>query len=118
MATRRKQVESEKPRRPPATTPEARENQMISKAVDLAEKQITEGTASAQVLTHFLKLGSSRERLEQEKIRIETELAGAKKEAMAAHGRIEELYDAAITAMRSYAGGPAPEPKEDDDYDD
>jgi hypothetical protein len=54
-------------RRRPATTPEARENQLISQAVDLAEKQMLEGSASAQVISHFLKLGSSREKLEQER---------------------------------------------------
>ena len=112
MATRRKEAEVKKPRRPPATTPEARENQLIAAAVDLAEKQINEGVASAQVITHYLKLGSSRERLEQEKIAVETELTKAKTENMASIERIEELYSAAIGAMRSYAGQ---EPLEEDD---
>jgi hypothetical protein len=91
-------------RRPPATTPEARENQLISSAVDLAEKQMQEGTASAQVITHYLKLGSSREKLEQERMRQEVALMEAKRENMASAARVEELYGAAIDAMRAYAG--------------
>lgn len=95
---------SSKSRRPPATTPEARENQLISSAVDLAEKQLQEGTASAQVITHYLKLGSSREKLEQERLANENSLLVAKREAMASAARVEELYGAAIDAMRAYAG--------------
>lgn len=92
------------PRRQPATTPEARENQLISAAVDLADIQLKDGTASAQVITHFLKLGSSREKLEQERLAMEVSLLEAKREAMASAARVEELYSAAIGAMRAYAG--------------
>lgn len=91
-------------RRPPAATPEARENQLIAAAVDRAEQQIRDGTASAQVITHFLKLGSSRERLEQERITHETQLLIAKQEAYANAEKVEELYKTALDAMRSYAG--------------
>jgi len=99
-----KDLKVESPRRPPATTPEARENQMIAHAVDLAEKQIREGTASAQVLSHYLKLGSSREKLEQERLAKENELLDAKREALASAQRVEELYKTALDAMRTYAG--------------
>lgn len=88
----------------PATTPEGRENQLISAALDLAEKQISEGTASAQVITHFLKLASTREKLEQDKIKNENLLLAAKIEALASGKRIEELYEKALNAMRTYAG--------------
>lgn len=91
-------------RRQPAKTPEARENQMISYAVDLAEKQLREGTASAQVITHYLKLGTTRERLEQEKLARENSLLDAKVEALESQKRVEELYVTALNAMRSYAG--------------
>lgn len=105
MAARRvNQSEARVSRRPPATTPEGRENQMISYAVDLAEKQLREGTASAQVISHYIKLGSSRERLEQERLTRENELLQAKAEAMASAKRVEELYSQALDAMRSYAG--------------
>jgi hypothetical protein len=90
--------------RRPALSDQGRENQLISSAMDLAERQIQEGTASAQVITHFLKLGSSREKLEQERLRNETLLMAAKVEAMAAQQRIEELYGEALDAMRTYAG--------------
>ena len=91
-------------KRRPATTPEARENQLISMAVDLAEKQLLEGTASAQVVSHYLKLGSSRERLEQERIAKENALLQVKADAMESAKRVEELYSEAIKAMRSYGG--------------
>lgn len=88
----------------PATTVEARENQMISLAMDLAERQLADGTASAQVQTHYLKMGSTREILEKERLIAENELLKAKIEHMASAGRIEELYDEAIKAMRKYTG--------------
>lgn len=114
MATRRNRHHDETPRRPPATTPEGRENQLISAAVDLAERQIHEGTASSQVITHFLKLGSTREQLEQERLRHENELLKVKKEAIESAARMEELYSAAIGAMRAYQGADEPEEAFDD----
>lgn len=108
MATRRRSSgdPSETPRKRsrPATTPEARENQLIALSVDLVEKQLREGTASSQVITHYLKLGSSREKLEQERIAKENDLLTAKIEMMASAKRVEELYTQALDAMRSYAG--------------
>lgn len=104
MVSRRKTDEEVTRRLRPATTPEARENQLISAAVDLAEKQIREGTASSQVITHYLKLGSSREHLEQERLARENDLLEAKREAMASAKRVEELYETALNAMRSYSG--------------
>lgn len=88
----------------PATTPEGRENQLISRAVDLAEKQLIEGTASAQVLTHFLKMASTREKLEQERLQRENLLLSAKVDQIASAKRVEELYETALKAMKTYAG--------------
>ena len=116
-AGRQSDKKNSRPRRPPATTPEGRENQLISKAVDLAEKQLEEGTASAQVISHYLKLGSSRERLEQERLGMEVSLLGAKREAMASAARVEELYGAAINAMRAYAGQEPVSPYESEGSD-
>ena len=104
--------ERKRPVRPPATTPESRENQLIAAAVDLAEQQILEGKASSQVITHYLKLGTTREKLEQEKLRQENQLTQAKIESMASSTRVEELYSNAIKAFREYAGFPE---DEDDD---
>ena len=117
MVTRRiNDPKAKTSRRPPATTPEARENQLIAHAVDLAERQLLDGTASAQVLTHYLKLGSSREKLEQERLGMEVSLLQVKTEAIASAKRVEELYGQALNAMRSYAGQ---EPLDmQDDYDD
>ena len=91
-------------KRRPALSPEARENQLISLAVDLAEKQLQEGTASSQVITHYLKLGSTKERLEKEKLEEENKLLRAKTENHQSQKRVEELYSEAIKAMRNYAG--------------
>lgn len=88
----------------PALTPEARENQLISLAVDLAEKQLMEGTASSQVITHYLKLATTREKLENEKKLKEMELLQAKTEAIESSKRIEAMYTEALNAMRSYSG--------------
>ncbi|MDF2800240.1 MAG: hypothetical protein K0S61_143 [Anaerocolumna sp.] len=103
MSTSKKE-ESPKRRRPPALTPEARENQLITLAVDLAEKQLSEGTASSQVLAHYLKLASTRERKEIEKLEQENKLLKAKTEAIASQKRVEELYKNALNAMKSYSG--------------
>lgn len=91
-------------RRPPATTPEGREQQLIAAAVDLAEQQMYDGTASAQVITHYLKLGSSRERLEQKRIEQENELTAAKIQALADTKDIKDMYSKALLAMSAYKG--------------
>lgn len=99
---RAKQAESKPIHR--LTSAEARENQLIALAVDLAEKQLLEGTASSQVITHYLKLGSTKERLEKEMMAEQKKLLEAKTEALKAAKRNEELYLNAIKAMRLYQG--------------
>ena len=99
-------------RRPPAKTPEGRERQLISLAVDLAEKQLRAGTASSSTINHYLKLASTRENLEQHKIRGETRLLDAKYNAIEEGHNIKELYSNAIKSMRTYQGE---EPSDDDD---
>lgn len=105
MATKRKSEKTtdKKPQRP-ALTPEARENQMIALAVNLAEKQLREGTASAQVITHYLKLGSTKAQTEKEILEKEKELITAKTENLKSAKRVEELYQEAIDAIRIYGG--------------
>lgn len=104
MPAKRRRSEPEKSHRRPATTPEGRENEVVSQAIDLAEQQIRDGTASSQVITHFLKLGSTREMLEQERLRHENELTKVKIESLESQKRVEELYIEALNAMRSYTG--------------
>lgn len=99
----------------PALTPEARENQLIYLATELAEQQLRDGTASSQVITHYLKLGTSKERIEKEILEKQKELITAKTEALQSNKRIEELYTNAITAMRNY-GGHGGEEYEAEDY--
>lgn len=97
----------------PALSPEARENQMIALAVDLAEYQLREGTASSQVITHYLKLGTTKYELEKEKLRKENNVLEAKAKSYASSEEIKQLYDNAIKAMRSYGGYGS-----DEDYED
>lgn len=94
----------------PATTPEARESQMISLAINLAEQQLRDGTASAQVITHYLKLGSTKDRIERDILREQRKLVEAKTESLQSAKRVEELYINALKAMRDYSGA-----EEDDD---
>lgn len=117
MATPKKQNSppSPKRRRPPATTPEARENQLISLAIDLAEKQLMEGTASSQIVTHFLKLASLKERKEIALLEQEIALKKAKTEAIQSSKKIEELYINALNAMRRYSGQGGGDINGDDD---
>lgn len=91
-------------RRKPATSPEGRELELSAAAYDLAEDQIRSGTASSQVITHFLRMGSTRERLEQERMQHEVELMEVKKEQLEGQKRVEELYVNALEAMRGYSG--------------
>ena len=95
----------------PAQTPEGRENQLIAAAVDLAERQLLDGTASPSVITHFLRLASTKQQLEIEKLKSETEFLRAKADAVQSNQRSEELYAEAIAAMRKYSGV-----DDDDDY--
>lgn len=88
----------------PALTPEARENQMIYLAESLAEKQLMEGTASAQVIVHYLKLASTKEKAELEKLKADTAWRQAQVEAINSAQRVEALYEDAMRAFRSYSG--------------
>ena len=94
---------------PPAQTMEARENQLTALAVDLAEQQLRDGTASPSIITHYLKLASTRQQLEIEKLRSETEFLKAKAEAVQASQLSAELYSNAIEAMRRYSGASSEE---------
>lgn len=86
----------------PSMTPEVREKQMISLAVNEAERRIRNGTASSQIICNYLKLANKREDIEREKLELEKKLVEAKIEALQSSQRIEELYSNAITAMKSY----------------
>lgn len=88
----------------PALSPEARENQMISLAMDLAEQQLLDGTASSQLITEFVKRGSTKARIEQEILDKQKELIEAKTQSLQSAQRIEELYTNALNALRNYSG--------------
>lgn len=114
MATNKRPPEGSAKARP-ATTPQGRENQMVDLAFTVAEQQMRAGTASAQVITHYLKLGSSRDRLERQRLENENELLKAKIEAMGSAQESESMYAAALNAMRTYSGKDIEGPEDFDD---
>ena len=106
-------IQNAKPMRP-ALTPEARENQLISLAIDLVEQRLIDGTASAQETTHFLKLASRKAKLEVERAQLENELIKAKTQSINDQADIKKLYADAIEAMKRYSGHRSD--VEDDEY--
>lgn len=98
----------------PALTPEARENQLIALATDLVERRLIEGTASSQETTHFLKLATTKARLEKEILEKQRELITAKTEALQSQRRSEEMFAEAIKAFRNYSG----QGESEEDYED
>jgi hypothetical protein len=101
LATRKRSAGSP---RPPATTPDGRERQLIAAAYDLAEEQMRDGSATAQVITHFLKLGTEREKLERQRLVGENQLLEAKVKSIASSSKSAELYEKALAAFTSYKG--------------
>lgn len=106
-------IQNAKPMRP-ALTPEARENQLISLAIDLVEQRLIDGTASSQETTHFLKLASRKAKLEVERAQLENELIKAKTQSINDQADIKKLYADAIEAMKRYSGHRS----DAEDYDD
>lgn len=99
---------------PPAATLEGRENQLIAAAMDLVERRISEGSASAQETVHFLRLGSVKSQLENDKLRQENIVLQTRVKEMESRTSSEGLYSEALRAFRGYSGA---EPIEEDDYD-
>lgn len=105
MARRAKiNSDDQNPQRPVASTAEGRENQLVSYAMDLAEKQLLDGTASSQVITYYLKAGSVREELERQRLYYENLLLQEKRKQLESQAKTEVMYEQAIRAMRAYQG--------------
>jgi hypothetical protein len=100
----------------PARTPEARENQLINLAMNLAEKKLRDGTASSQIITTLLNLGTAKAQLEKAKVESDLRVAEAKIEAMKSSEDVKELMSAALMAMKSYQGLSMEEEIDDEDY--
>ena len=109
---------SSRRRQPPAKTAEERENQMISLALDLAEEQLRNGTATSQVVTHYLKLATTREALEREKLQKENHLLKVRADAHASGQKVEQMYQEAIVAFRGYSGQETQNAEDYEDYED
>ena len=108
-------AKNEEPKkRRPALTPEARENQLVALAVDLAERQLIEGTASSQVITHYLKIGSTEQKKRMEHLEAENALLRVKAENLERASKIEDLYKEAIDVFKIYRG--ERRPPDDEDY--
>lgn len=108
----RKAKPTSTPKSRPALTPDAREAQMISLATDLAEQQLRDGTASSQTINFYLKLGSSKERIEKEILKKQEKLITAKTENLESQKKSNELYAEVLSRMRIYSGG---DPYEEED---
>jgi len=104
MPPRRKSEPIDRPIPPPATTIEGRNDQLIAAAFDLAERRIHSGDASAQEVVHFLKLGSTRARLEEEKLKAENLALEARVKEMESRRTGEDMYNRALAAFRGYSG--------------
>lgn len=104
MPKKKPQVTQSMPKVPPAMSPKEREDQMIALAERCAQKQLEDGTAPAQIIVHYLKLATERERLERENLALQRDLIVAKTEAYKAGQDMKELYEKAINAMKSYNG--------------
>lgn len=91
--------------RRPALTPEARENQLISLAIDLVEQRLIDGTASSQETTHFLKLASTKAKIEKEILLEQKKLIAAKTKSIESSEEMKGLYEEALNAMKRYSGG-------------
>lgn len=115
MSVREKGSASEISRERPATSPEAREDQIIALAMDEAEKRIRNGTASNQLLCEFIRMGSTKHKLEKEKLANEVKLVEAKTGSIEAAKKVDEMYAEAIDAMRLYSGHVSDD--EEEDYD-
>lgn len=88
----------------PSLSPEAREQRLINLSYNLVEQRLLDGTATSQETTHFLKLGSTKERREREKLEEEVKLLKAKTENLQSMKRSEELMEEALKAFRTYSG--------------
>lgn len=105
MARPRKDAETPARKRPPATTAEARQKELIGLAIDLVERKLRDGSATSQETVHFLKLATAKNELEEKKLIAEGKLLDARVETMAQNGNIEKLYSEAIAAFASYQTG-------------
>lgn len=96
-----------------AQTPEERENQLISLALDRVEERMLNGTASGQEYVQFIRMASSKARAENEKLKLELDLVRAKTDNLRLQQRNEELYSNALAAFKRYSGA-----NDDDDEED
>ncbi len=115
MPRKPKQLEKPLKIRPPAKTPEARENQLSAMAMALAERQLADGTASSQIIYHFLKESSGKTKLEKEILELQKELTKAKTEKIQREKDVNEMYAKAIDAMRLYNGEAKEEPEDEEE---
>ena len=104
MSANTKTTSKEKTKPGRSTSPQGRENQLTALAMDLAEKQLRAGTASAQVISHFLKQSTEEKKLERENMVLKNELLSAQTEQIASQQKVEQLYEEALLAMKEYSG--------------
>lgn len=107
--------EEEAPKRPKSPSPARRRNQILAAAMNLAEERILSGTASSQLLVHFLKEASSKHSLEMEQLKAQNRLLSAKADSVDAAKKTDKMYAEALKAMRRYSGAPVGDDDDDDE---
>lgn len=82
------------------------EAKLISLTLQMAEQQLIDGTASSQVMTHFLRLGSIRSKVELEKLRLENNLLTEKIQSEKMGQQLKEMFQDVMESLRDYQAPP------------
>lgn len=75
---------------------------MIALAFDLAKKRLLEGTATSSEIVHFLKLGSTREKQEQEMMKKKMAVMEAQVKEYESGEDVKKMMEEALQAFRGY----------------
>lgn len=88
----------------PARSDDERERQMINLSYDLAEARMRSGIATSAEICHFLKLGSTRAKYEQEELQENIKLLKAKTDDISEGKRAVAQFDELMKVLKQYGG--------------
>lgn len=83
---------------------EERERELAYLATCLAEQQLRDGSAKAQVITHYLKLASPRENIERRMMEAKIQLLEGQLQACQRDTTTQQLLEEAIESLKMYRG--------------
>lgn len=109
MGRRKKVIEPEVtepigPETPPDLSSSAIEKRLIAKAYAEAERRIDNGTATSEMICLFLKAGSNKHYIDEQKTQAELDYTRAKVDLVRSQIKTEEMIVAAMDAMKMYQG--------------